>query len=110
MMCDSALRTKTNMSDNNSPKISPLNKYNYPTGSKDMEATLRGRGLWRLVSKQEKCHRSDPDKQEEWDDKADRACGILTLGVEQSQRAHFQTVRVNPIKVWKSFESVHVHK
>ena len=47
-----------------------------------MQAMLRGRGLWRLVSEPEKCHTSDPDKQEEWDDKADRACGVLTLGVK----------------------------
>jgi len=70
------------MSDNNLSIICPLNESNYPTWSKDMQAMLRGRGLWRLVSKQEKCHASDPDKQEEWDDKADRACGVLTLGVK----------------------------
>jgi len=71
------------MSDNNLPKIYPLNESNHLTWSEDMQATLRGRGLWRLVSKQEKCHPSDPDKQEEWDDKADRACGVFTLGVKQ---------------------------
>ena len=75
-----------------------------------MQATLRGRGVWRLVSKKEKHHLLNPEKQEEWDDKADRPCSILTLGVEQSQRVHFQTVKDNPIKIWKALKSAHVHK
>ena len=37
-------------------------------GKRTMEASIE----------QEKHHRSDPNKQEEWDDKVDRACGILT--------------------------------
>src|SRR5882672_8428944 len=91
-------------------KIPLLNESNYPTWSEDMQATLRGKGLWRLVSEQEKCHGSDTNKQEEWDDKADKACGVLTLGVEQPQRIHFQPVKDNPIKIWKALESAHVHK
>jgi len=73
------------------------------TWSEDMQAMLRGRGLWRLVSKQEKCHRLDPNKQEEWDDKADRVCRVLTLGVEQPQQVHlhFQTVKDNLSKYGK---------
>src|SRR5882724_7294730 len=98
------------MSDQNLSKISSLNESNYSTWSKDMQATLRGRGLWRLVSKKEKLHPSNPDKQVEWDDKADRACSILTLGVEQSQRVHLQAVKDNSIKIWKAVESAHVHK
>src|SRR5882672_1826580 len=91
-------------------KIPLLNESNYPTWSKDMQATLRGKGLWRLVSEQEKRHGSDTNKQEEWDDKADKVCGVLTLGVEQPQRIHFQPVKDNPIKIWKALESAHVHK
>ena len=98
------------MSDYNSPKISPLNESNYSTWSEDMQATLRGRGLWRLVSKQEKHHTSNPHKQEKLDDKADRACSVLILGVKPSQQVHFQMVKDNPIKICKALESAHVHK
>ena len=75
-----------------------------------MQAILRGKGLWRLVSEQEKCHGSDTNKQEEWDDKVDKACGILMLGVKQPQWIHFQPVKDNPIKIWKALKSTHVHK
>ena len=78
-----AFSMETDMSDNT--KIPLLNESNYSTWSEDMQAMLRGKGLWRLVSEQEKCHGSDPNKQEECDNKAEKACGILTLGVEQLQ-------------------------
>jgi len=59
---------------------------------------------------QEKKHLSDPNKQEEWDDKADKACGIFTLRVEQSQRIIFQDVSDNPIKIWTTLEVAHNQK
>jgi len=55
-------------------------------------------------------HPSDADKQEEWDDKADKACGLLTLGVEQSQRIIFQNVSDNPIKIWAALEAAHIQR
>ena len=73
------------MNEINPTKIPLLNKSNYSTWSENMQAILRGKGLWRLVSEQEKCHGSDTNKHEEWDDKADKACGILTLGVKQPE-------------------------
>jgi len=76
---------KTNMSDNNSTKISSLNESNYLTWSEDMQTTLRGKGLRRLVLEQVKFHRSDPNNQQEWDDKMDKACGVHMLRVEQLQ-------------------------
>jgi len=75
-----------------------------------MQELLRGKGLWRLVSEQEKRHGSDEENQNEWDDKADRACGILTLRVEQSQCILFQTVSDNPAKIWTTLESAHIQK
>ena len=75
-----------------------------------MQAILRGKGLWRLVSEKEKCHNLDANMQEEWDNKADKACGILMLGVKQLQWIHFQSVKDNPIEIWKALEPAHVHK
>ena len=66
-----------------------------------MQATLRGRGLWRLVSEQEKCHESNPDKQEEWDNKVDRAFRVLTLGVKQSCESISKQSRTVPSKYGK---------
>jgi len=62
------------MNENNSTRTPLLNNSNYPVWSEDMQAILRGKGLWRLVSEKEKHHNSDANKQEEWDDKADKAC------------------------------------
>ena len=73
------------MAESNLIKIPLPNKMNYQVWSQEMKAVLRGKGLWRLVSEQEKRHTSDTEKQEEWDGKADKACGILTLRVKQSQ-------------------------
>ena len=50
------------------------------------------------------------DKQEELDDKADKACGLLTLRVEQSQRIIFQNVSDNPIKIWTALGAAHVQR
>ena len=75
-----------------------------------MKVVLREKGLWRLVSEQEKRHSSDADKQEEWDNKADKACSILTLGVEQSQWIIFQDVSNDQIKIWTMLEVAHIQK
>jgi len=91
-------------------KIQSLNETNYQTWSQEMKAVLRGKGLWRLVSEQEKKHTSDPDKQDKWDDKADKACGLLTLGVEPSQCILFQDVGDDPIKIWTTLEAAHIQK
>ena len=53
---------------------------------------------------------SDPDKQEEWDDKADKACGLLILRVEPSQWILFQEFRDDPIKIWTTLEATHIQK
>src|SRR5882672_9633628 len=91
-------------------KIQSLNEKNYQTWSQEMKAVLRGKGLWRLVSEQEKKHASDPDKQDEWDNKADKACRLLTLGVEPSQCILFQDIGDDPIKIWTMLEATHVQK
>jgi len=78
--------------------------------SRNESGTKRKKGLWRLVSEQEKRHSSDADKQEEWDDKADKACGVLTLRVKQSQRIIFQDVSDDQIKIWTTLEAVHIQK
>jgi len=48
--------------------------------------------------------------QTEWDDKADKACSLLTLRVEQSQRIIFQNVSDNPIKIWTALEAAHIQR
>jgi len=85
------------MAESSLVKIQLLNETNYQTWSQEMHMVLRGKGL---VSEQKKKHSSDANKQEEWDDKADKACGLLTLRVKQSQRIIFQNVSDNPIKIW----------
>ena len=75
-----------------------------------MRAVLRGKGLWRLVSEQEKRHSSDANKQEEWDNKANKACDLLTLGFEQFQQIVFQDVSDDPIKIWAVLKVAHIQK
>ena len=91
-------------------KIQPLNKTNYQIWIQEIHAVLRGKGLWRLISEQEKKHSLNANKQEEWDDKAAKACSLLTLRVEQSQRIIFQNVSNNPIKIWTTLEAAHVQR
>jgi len=50
------------------------------------------------------------NKQEEWDDKADKACGLLTLGVEPSQHIIFKDVSDNHIKNWMTLEATCIQK
>ena len=98
------------MTESGLKKIQPLNETNYQTWCQEMKAVLRGKELWRLVSEQEKKHDSDPNKQDEWDDKADKACRLLTLRVEPSQHILFQDVGDEPIKIWTVLEAMHVQK
>jgi len=89
-------------------RIQPLNEINHSTWSQEMHALLRGKGLWRLISEQEKRHGSDKEKQNNWDDKADCACGILMPGVELPQCTLFQAVSNNPTKIWTTVESAYI--
>ena len=73
-----------------------------------MQAVLRGKGVWRMVLEQEKKSTSDADKQEEWNNKADKACGLLTLRVKQSQRIIFQNVSDHSIKIWAALKAAHI--
>jgi len=98
------------MAESSLIKIQPLNETNYQIWSMEMWAVLRGKGLWRIISKQEKKHPLDADKQEEWNNKADKACSLLTLTFEQSQRIIFQSVSDNPIKIWATPRVVDIQR
>ena len=84
-------------------RIQPLNGNNYPTGSEEMKALLRSKGLWRLVDGKE-TRPSTPAKEQ------DRAAGELMLNLMLDQRVHIRTQQDDPTAAWKALETLYVQQ
>ncbi|KAH7903697.1 hypothetical protein BJ138DRAFT_1120128 [Hygrophoropsis aurantiaca] len=78
------------MSEKAGIKITPLSNSNYASWSGEMKEHPK----------------QDAAKQEEWDTRADKAGGLLTL----EQRVHIRGKEDNPVKLWKALEAVHIEK
>jgi hypothetical protein len=79
------------MSSSKGPEIQKLGPSNYNQWSGEMQAWLRANQLWQIVSGQKprppasSHNEKEIEKQEAWDDKAEKAAGWIYLMVESSQ-------------------------
>ncbi|KAI0077277.1 hypothetical protein K474DRAFT_1752053 [Panus rudis PR-1116 ss-1] len=87
-----------------------LSAHNYSTWKSDVQAALRSKGLWRIVSGSiSKPDDKEAEKLEAYLDKADRAAGILSLAVDKDQRVHLAGIEDDPVKIWAKLE-IHMAK
>ena len=69
-------------------KISPLTTTNYRIWADDMKDWLQMQGLWRLVTGVEKKPKSDEEKIEKWEIKAEKAAGAICSTVSAALKVH----------------------
>ena len=92
------------------PSVSPLNNRNYPSWSKEIKAWLRLKGLWLLVSGDEKApvgskeKPAEPKEVAEWKRNAQKAAGVLLLSVEEQFRGVLDGIEDDPIAIWTTLE------
>jgi len=100
-------------------EIQKLGQSNYNQWSGEMQAWLRANQLWQLVSGQKKrpevdehskSRESQQDKQDAWDDKAEKAAGWIYLMVEPSQTVHLKGKEDDPVAIWNTLKSVHLQQ
>lgn len=96
-----------------------LNGANYVDWDFLMQARLRSRKLWRIVSGEKK-RPSDPPAnasaetkaaieadQGDWDDLRDAAAGQIAASLDASQRIHIEGIFDDPVKMWATLKAVH---
>ena len=75
-----------------------------------MKAYLCSQGLWRLVNGDESCPHSGEAKNK-WEEKADKASGLIYLALSQPQCIHIDGIDDDPIAMWeKKLEEVHLQQ
>ncbi|KAI0072021.1 hypothetical protein K474DRAFT_1605896 [Panus rudis PR-1116 ss-1] len=88
-----------------------LSAHNYSTWKSDVQASLRSKGFWRIVSGSIcKPDDKEAEKLEAYLDEADRAAGILFLAVDKDQRVHLAGIEDDPVKIWVKLEEIHMEK
>ena len=76
-----------------------------------MNAFLRTKGLWTIVSGAEKRpDDSKADLQAKWDVRADKAAGQLYLSLFAEQRMHIDAVQDDLTQIWSTLESIHLQQ
>ncbi len=106
------------MSSNSMPHFTKLNATNYPTWAGEMQAYLRSRAFWRIVSGDSKAPKlsSTPPlrlRRPHWTPgslKSDKAAGYIFLAVEDNQKVHFASISDDPVKMWAALAAVHLQK
>ena len=104
------------MTSSRGPEIQKLGPSNYNQWSGEMQAWLRANQLWQIVSGQKPrptASSSDEkliEKQEAWDDKAEKAAGWIYLMVETSQTVHLKGKEGDPVAMWEALKSVHLQQ
>ena len=93
------------------PHIEKLGTNNYIKWSGEVQAWLRSRQLWVLVSGKKKhptgSLKEVESKQEDWDAKAEEASGWIFLLVETSQTIHLKGLEDDPVAMWEALKKVH---
>lgn len=98
------------MSTFKGPDIQKLGATNYNVWSGDMKAWLRANQLWRIVSGDKKRPEKDETKQDEWDEKKEKAAGYIYLMVESSQTVHLKDSDGDPVAMWNKLKTVHLQQ
>ena len=105
------------MPSSKGPEITKLGATNYNQWSGEMQAWLRANQLWQIVSGQRErpeyaspCTSSQQERQEAWDDKAEKAAGWIYLMVETSQTVHLKGLEDDPVAMWDKLKSIHLQQ
>jgi hypothetical protein len=69
-----------------------------------MEDLLRSKGLYRITMGTETTP-TDDDKKSKWDNRNDKACGLIEMSISPDLRYHLQEVD-DPEAAWDKIESV----
>jgi hypothetical protein len=69
-----------------------------------MKDLLRSRGLYQITLGKEKAP-IDADKKAKWDNRNDKACGIIIISISPDLRYHLQDID-DPKEAWDMIESV----
>ncbi|THH26556.1 hypothetical protein EUX98_g7635 [Antrodiella citrinella] len=90
------------MSDSTLSNITPLSDHNFSTWKPEISALLRAKGLWRIVNGTAPSPKADDvDKVAAYQEKQDKAAGLLALSLSSAQRIHIQGIEDDPAKIWK---------
>lgn len=96
------------------PHYELLNETNYADWSVNTKAFLQSQKLWRLVngSLTRPSLSGTPTAEEhkaidDWDDRSERACGVLMLSLSPGQKMHINNVTDDPVGIWDALRKVH---
>jgi len=85
-------------SNSSSPSITSLSNSNYPQWPMEMKAWLMMRGLWMLVSGEEKePGAAEVAELQDWRLRSQKAAGALFLAIEHEQRIHLGELSQIPL-------------
>jgi hypothetical protein len=92
--------------------FAPLNENNYGTWHKDMGASLKQKGLYRLViGEEEKPNKViEPTAYKEWIKDFDKAAGYIWNVIESAQKEQVASVYDDPVAMWNKLKEAYVQK
>jgi hypothetical protein len=96
-------------SSTTSPLFKVLTKDNYNEWVGNMKASLMSNGPWRLVSGRE-LRPTEAVAVEKWENKAEKAAGLIFLAVSPAQQVTLRAHQEDPIAMWNILEKQHVSK
>ncbi|KAF7964387.1 hypothetical protein HWV62_8825 [Athelia sp. TMB] len=99
------------------PTYPQLSDINYAEWCINTKALLQSQKLWRLVSgtlkkPDETKFKSPPTEAqlsslEDWEDRSERACGILSMSISPGQKPNITDCQDDPVAIWTKLKSVH---
>ncbi|KAF7964777.1 hypothetical protein HWV62_3008 [Athelia sp. TMB] len=99
------------------PTYPQLSDINYAEWCINTKALLQSQKLWRLVSgtlkkPDETKFKSPPTEAqlsslEDWEDRSERACGILAMSISPGQKPNITDCQDDPVAIWTKLKSVH---
>src|SRR5882762_8467586 len=91
-------------------KISPLTTTNYRIWADDMKDWLQMQGLWQLVTGVEKKPKSDEEKIEKRENKAEKAAGAICSAVSAALKVHIRDCEDDPVKIWSTLKDAFIQQ
>ena len=67
-------------------------------------------GLWRLVTAKELKPKSDDEKIEKWELKAEKAAGAIRSTVSSDLKVHIRDCEDDPVKIWSTLEGAFIQQ
>src|ERR1700760_4744545 len=84
-----------------------LNEHNYQSWKSDAMTLLQSKGLYRLVTGRKTRPSTPGDAQEQWDNDAEKAAGLLGRMVDKSLRHHFRDYTEDPVRIWDTLKQLY---